>query len=141
MRNSVYCPLRFPCSASKLFPGGTRNSESNTTESNWSSFLRAILHNCIGQARLAALVFRPLKRSSVALSANDRITVAIIAWISCYVNPNRDVDFKSSLFRCSYLLRPNKELTHRAVGVKAARPGCVVAVAKRTLAIGSNDVL
>lgn len=63
------CPLRSARNASKLFPGGTFNSDRSTTESNWSSFLRTMPHNRIGQALRAALVFRPLKRSSVALSA------------------------------------------------------------------------
>jgi hypothetical protein len=53
--------------------GGILNSANAETESSWSSFRVAIFQMLLGQILLAALVFSPLKISSVPAFLKDWI--------------------------------------------------------------------
>lgn len=72
------CPARSPRSLSNRFPGGTLSSARLWTRFSCVSFRRATGQRTTGQARRAGRLLSPLKRSSVAPSANKRITIHII---------------------------------------------------------------
>lgn len=72
------CPARSPRSLSNRFPGGTLSSARLWTRFSCVSFRRATGQRATGQARRARRLLSPLKRSSVAPSANERITNHII---------------------------------------------------------------
>ena len=80
------CPIRPSFKASRWLPGGTRRSWSAPVESNNSSLRRATFQTRAGQTPRARLVLDPLKISSVPASRNERITVPVIARISCYID-------------------------------------------------------
>ena len=69
----VHWPDRSPFSAWSLFPGGEAKSSRRAAKLRWASFRLATRQWVIGQHLLAALVFSPLKRSSVPLFLKDWI--------------------------------------------------------------------
>src|SRR5437773_9164706 len=72
------CPDRSPLSRWRRFPGGIANSRRSRTRLTCVSFRRATGQTETGQAFRARALSTPLKRSSVAVLANERITVSII---------------------------------------------------------------
>ena len=71
-------PARSPRRRSNRLPGGTASSRSSRTRLSCVSLRRTVGQSAAGQAALARRLSTPLNRSSVAASANDRITTCII---------------------------------------------------------------
>jgi hypothetical protein len=125
----LYWPRRSRERASKLLPGGMRNSFRRAIESRCSSLLLATLHSCSGQILRASEVFWPLNRSSVPCSLNDRITAGKIAWFSCYVKTIHQrhlsqytTPYMAWKWRCYWSRRPNIELSCAAESPARSEP-------------------
>ncbi len=72
------CPRRAPLSASNRLPGGTAISRRSRTRFSCVNFRARIAHSVLGQRCRARRLSMPLNKSSVAVSAKERITLRII---------------------------------------------------------------